>query len=562
MLLLGASAMGLLSTSCEGSATGGGPGAASGGAAVSSAGAAAVGGGAGTSANAAVQVALPLTRLTNVEYDRSVRDLLKLDAAQMMSAPSVGFPTDGIVEKYAVGDTVSALEVERAENAAERLAATALEHPERILSCDPVAVGEEACAKTFIVELGRRAYRRSLTDADKAQLFAQFQLGAANGKGWSDGIALVVQTLLLSNYFLFHVPALLDQASGSVVDVVDWEMASRLSYFLWGTMPDEELFAAAEAGKLRSADEIQSQAARLLADPRAKDAVNSFLEQTFEPSKVAAVNRDPLVYPEFNASLANALAESYRAFLDGAYATGTFDAFFRSPKLYVNAELAALYGIAGVTGASLLAVDAPASERLGILTQPGFLTLKGKFDRSDPIHRGVYIVKNLLCRTLPDPPPNALSQPPDPTLPQDTTRQQVVAKTAAAACLGCHGVINPLGFGLESFDAIGRYRTQEATASAGLLPVDASGSTTFDGAAQPTSWSTPIELANALAESHEARRCFAQNMYRFAHRRPADPADDAEIDAITSDFIAEGEQLQALVLRVVKSSAFNKRLIP
>ena len=511
---------------------------------------------------AAVAVALPLTRLTNVEYDQTVRDLLQLDAAQMTSAPSTGFPTDGIVEKYAVGDTVSALEVERAENAAERLAQTALEHPERILSCDPLSAGEEACAKTFIAEFGRRAYRRSLTDADKADLLAQFQLGKANGKGFNDGIALVVQTALLSSYFLFHVPALVDQPSGSVVDVVDWEMASRLSYFLWGTMPDDELFAAAEAGKLRTADEIQTQAARLLADPRAKDAVSSFLEQTFEPSKVAAVNRDPIAYPEFNASVANALADSYRAFLDGAYASGTFDAFFRSSKLYVNAELAALYGIAGVTGTSLVAVDAPASERLGILTQPGFLTLKGKFDRSDPIHRGVYIVKNLLCRVLPDPPPNALSQMPDPTLPQDTTRQQVVAKTAAAACQGCHGLINPLGFGLESFDAIGRFRTQEPTPSAGPLPVDASGSTTFDGAAQATSWATPIELANALAASHEARRCFAQNMYRFAHRRPASAADDAEIDAITSNFIAEGEQLRSLVLGVVKSSAFSKRRLP
>ena len=554
--------MGLLSTACESAVTPGGSGAASGGSTGASAGAAAVGGGAGVGPNAAVAVALPLSRLTNLEYDQTVRDLLKLDAAQIASAPSTGFPTDGIVEKYAVGDTVSSLEVERAENAAERLAATALEHPERILSCDPLAAGEETCAKTFIAEFGRRAYRRSLTDADKADLFAQFQLGVVNGKGFNDGIALVVQTALLSSYFLFHVPALPAQPSGSVVDVADWEMASRLSYFLWGSMPDDELLAAAEAGKLRSADDVQAQAARLLADPRAKDAVRSFLEQTFEPAKVAAVNRDPLAYPQFNASVANDLAGSYRAFLDGAYATGNFDAFFRSSKLYVNAELAALYGIPGVTGTTLVGVDAPATERLGILTQPGFLTLKGKFDRSDPIHRGVYIVKNLLCRSLPDPPPNALAQMPDPALPQNTTRQQVVAKTAAAACQGCHGMINPLGFGLEAFDAIGRFRTQETTLSAGPLPVDASGSTSFDGAVQPTSWSTAIELANALAGSHEARRCFAQNMYRFAHRRPANPADEAEIDAITAAFIADGEQLRSLVLSVVKSSAFSKRLIP
>jgi hypothetical protein len=519
-------------------------------------------GGAGGTVVAPLAVALPLNRLTNAEYDRSVRDLLKLDATQLQTPPSTGFPVDGVVEKYAVGDSVSALAVERAESAAERLAATALEHPERLLSCDPVAVGEEACAQTFIAELGRRAYRRALTDADKAELFAQYQFGRTNGDTFNDGISLVVQTTLLSTYFLFHVPALSSAAPGSVVQVVDWEMASRLSYLLWGSMPDDELLTAAETGQLRSKEQIQAQAERLLADPRAQDATQSFLEQTFEPSKVAAVNRDALAYPQFSATTAVALADSYRAFLNDAYATGTFDAFFRSPKLFVNQELAALYGFAGVTGTALVPVTAPATERMGLITQPGFLTLKGKFDRSDPIHRGVYIVKNLLCRALPDPPPNALAQPPDPSLPQDTTRQQVEAKTAAPACRGCHGLINPFGFGLETFDAIGRFRTEETTATAGLQPIDPSGSTSLDGATEPTSWSSAIELANAIASSSEARRCFAQNMYRLAHRRPADAQDELEIDAITSDFVASGEQIRALLLRIVDSPAFNQRVVP
>ena len=525
-----------------------------------SAGATSTGGGAGMAA-AELSLGLPLYRLTNLEYDQSVRDLLKLDATQLASPPSSGFPVDGVVEKYTAGDSVSALSVERAESAAERLAATALEHPERLLSCDPAVAGEDACAQTFIAEFGRRAYRRLLTEEDKAALLAQYQLGKTNGAGFLDGIELVVQTALLSTYFLFHVPTLRAEPSGTVVDVVDFEMASRLSYFLWGSMPDDTLLAAAEAGQLQSPEQIRAQAERLLADPRAQDAVRSFLEQTFEPSKVAAVNRDAIAYPEFNAGVASALAESYRAFLNDAYQTGTFDAFFSSPKLFVNQELAGLYGIPGVTGTGVVAVTAP-SERLGILTQPGFLTLKGKFDRSDPIHRGVYVVKNLLCRILPDPPPNALQQLPDATLPQDTTRQQVEAKTAAAACKGCHGIINPFGFGLEAFDAIGRFRTQEATATAGLLPIDASGSTMLDEASEPTSWSSAVELASAIASSHEARRCFAQNLYRFAHRRPSDAQDDAELDAITADFIASGEQISALVLRVIDSRAFSKRVMP
>lgn len=523
------------------------------------AGGAATGGGGG--AGAELAVTLPLYRLTNLQYDRSVRDLLHLDPAQLATPPSSGFPVDGIIEKYAAGDSVSALAVERAESAAERLAALALEHPERLLSCDAALVGEDACAQTFIAEFGRRAYRRALSEDDRATLLAQYQLGKTNGDGFLDGIELVVQTALLSTYFLFHVPELSAQPSGSVVDVVDWEMASRLSYFLWGTMPDDALLGAAEAGQLRTTEQIRAQAERLLADPRARDAAQSFLEQTFEPSKVAAVNRDPLTYPEFNAGVATALADSYRTFLDDAYATGTFSAFFSSSKLFVNQELAALYGISGVSGSALVPVEAPA-ERLGILTQPGFLTLKGKFDRSDPIHRGVYVVKNLLCRALPDPPPNALQQMPDPSLPQDTTRQQVEAKTAAPACRGCHGLINPFGFGLEGFDAIGRYRTQEATAGAGLQPIDASGSTTLDGAAEATSWASAAELAAALASSREARRCFAQNVYRFAHRRPADAQDAAEIDAITGDFVASGEQLSALMLRVVDSPAFRRRVVP
>ncbi len=551
----------LASVACEGGASGGGtpmP--------TSAGGTSGIGGGAfggtGPATAAELKLALPLNRLSNAEYDRSVRDLLKLDATELSTAPSSGFPADAIVEKYALGDAVSALSVERAESAAERLAQVAIAHADRLVSCDPAPTGEEACAHTFIAEFGRRAYRRELSDTDRAELFAQFQVGRANGDRFEDGISLVIQTALLSTYFLFHVPALDDSATGSVVDVVDSEMASRLSYFLWGSMPDDQLLAVAQTGMLKTTEQLKAQAERLLADPRAQDAMRSFLEQTFEPSKVAAINRDPVVYPAFSATTATSLADSYRSFLNDAYATGTFDAFFRSPKLFVNEELASLYGISGVSGASLVSVSAPATERIGILTQPGFLTLKGKFDRSDPIHRGVYIVKNLLCRALPDPPPNALAQPPDASLPQDTTRQQVEAKTAAAACRGCHGMINSFGFGLEGFDAIGRFRTQEVTTSAGALPIDSSGSTTLDSAAQPTQWSSAIELANAVASSHEARRCFAQNMYRFAHRRRADAQDDAEIDAITGDFITGGEALRTLVLRVIDSRAFTKRLVP
>ena len=503
---------------------------------------------------------LPMNRLSTSEYDRTVRDLLQLDPADLMPLPSAGFPADDIIEKYAVGYTVSALEVERAEAAAERLGNLAMKHPERIVPCDPTP-DEDACANAFIDAFGKRAYRRPLTDDEKAELFATFQFGKANGTTFYDGAELVVQTALLSPHFLFHVPELGDASSGDTVDVTDWEMASRLSYFLWGTMPDDALFEAAENGDLRTEDDIAAQAERMLDDARAHQAIGGFLEQTFEPSKIEGANRDPAIYPEFSPAVATSMASSYRTFLDDAFwQGGTFDDFFGSRKVFVDQTIAPILGFDGVTGDVMVAVDAPADQRLGILTQPGFLTLKGKFDRSDPIHRGVFILKSVLCRSLGDPPANASSTPADPDLPKHTTREQIEAKTADVACQGCHGSINPLGFGLESFDALGRFRTSEAT-DIGDVSVDPSGTGAFDGEAE-TSWSSALDLATDISTSREARRCFAQNLYRFANPRGSVADDDAKIDDITDGFVDDGESMHSLVMRVVASPAFTKRLVP
>jgi hypothetical protein len=436
---------------------------------------------------------MPLRRLNRREYNNTVRDLLGLDLQPASEFPvdkdsTFGFTRSGIV---------ATLDAELLQTAAESLAAAA--NIAGLVGCD-VATGDEACARAFIESFGLKAYRRPLTTEEIDRLLALFtSVRTAVGSSFEDSIRAVLEGILQSPGFLYRwelgnaAPTL----EGAVAKLNGYEMASRLSYFLWRTMPDQALFDAAAAGTLASEDEIRTQAERMIVDTKGRTAISSFFNHWLATTteEIAFRNKSPELYPEFDTALQTAMAAETEAFaasviFDG---DGTFTSLLTATATSANGPLATLYG--ATTGA----LD-PA-QRAGILTRAGFLTVTGASDGSHPVKRGIKIYRDLMCKQL-IPPPGVEIPPPEPASAGGTTRERF-ARHAENECATCHLVIDPLGFAFEHYDGIGRYREMD---NGGV--VDSSSSTTLDGVT--VQFSDAVGLSQALAASAEVQACFAR----------------------------------------------------
>lgn len=494
---------------------------------------------------------LPLAHLTRDQYDRTVTDLLALDPGA--ARPSDGFPSDDLVEGFSMGLTVSPLLVEKQQGAAEALAATALVHPDRILPC---TTEDDACARTFVQTFGARAFRRPLAAAEEAALFDVYAFAREGGaRPFLEGIGLVIEAALVSPQFLYHWPDDAGAAPGDLVVIGGHELASRLSYFLWGTMPDASLFEAAAAGQLAGPEGVEAEARRMLRDPRARATTQVFFRELLGVGDIGAINRDPAAFPEFDADLAHDLQASLEAFLDDAvWSGGRYDDLFTSRRAFMNARLASFYGVSGELGDELVPVDLDPGTRLGLLTQPALLAKLAKFDQSDPIRRGVFLRRKILCQELGDPPPNVDFNVPSPAAePAKTTRERFEAHTAQEQCRGCHDLIDPLGFALETYDALGRYRTTENGA-----PIDATGEIMgTEGANGEVSGG--VELADRLVSSPDGRACFVEHWLRYAVRRGATDGDACALDALGAAFDESDGNIEDLLVRIVTSEAFRTR---
>ncbi|WP_437681448.1 DUF1592 domain-containing protein [Sorangium sp. So ce131] len=496
---------------------------------------------------------LPLAHLTRDQYDRTVVDLLALDPDE--ARPSSGFPADDAVEGFSLGLTVSPLLVEKLHGAAEALAARALEHPERVVPC---ATEDDACARAFVQTFGARAFRRPIAAAEEAALLGVYRAAREGGaRPFLEGVGLVIEAALVSPQFLYHWPDDEGAAPGDVITLRDHELASRLSYFLWGTMPDDALFQAAAEGRLRTPEDVEAEARRMLDDPRARETTAAFFRELLGVDDIGAINRDPEAYPELDAALAQDLEASLEAFLDDAvWSGGTYDDLFTSRRAFVNARLADLYGVEGELGDELSPVELDPETRLGLLTQPALLAKLAKFDQSDPIRRGVFLREKILCQELLPPPPSVEFNVPTPAAePAKTTRERFAAHTSQPACQGCHGLIDPLGFALETYDALGRYRAEENGA-----PIDATGAiVATEGADGEVDGG--VELAARLVSSVDARACFVEHWFRYAVRRGGAGGDACALESLGEAFEAEGGDIRSLLVRIVKSEAFRTRRV-
>jgi Protein of unknown function (DUF1588)/Protein of unknown function (DUF1592)/Protein of unknown function (DUF1595)/Protein of unknown function (DUF1585) len=491
-----------------------------------------------------------LQRLTSRELDRTVADVLG-DASHAY-ALRLGATDEliGAKQRYFRARSANAVWAEGAVLAAEEVAQTAAAKP----GFSACAGDERMCARQFIMQVGRRLWRRTL-NVDEIESTLSLYDVARTDASQSEAVATVLQSLLSApHFFFFQQPS----AEGSLGGTV---LAEQLASTLWQQAPDVELLNAAEIGTLDSAQGLQDQVARLLADPRADDTFAVFLKAWLAPEKVATIDealaqatRQPEVYSLFKSPGNGADGLAYGAALDSflraeaRVETGTFENVMSSPKVAVNEAVARNLGLPVASTLELRSTESP--RRRGILGQPAVLMAFGRFESSDPVHRGVFLLRHALCNDVPPPDANVNT-----TLPAaeafNTTRDRFVAATKNGSCAGCHALINPLGFAFENFDAVGKFRTTEnshavdARATLLLLP----GAPQVDGLG---------ELAQQLAQDPVVRSCVARQFTSWALRRSVTNAEYCAVRNRAAPFFSGPGALKNLITALISSDGFAR----
>jgi len=486
---------------------------------------------------------MALRRLTHSQYNHTVRDLLGDE-----TRPADRFPKEDFVHGFtnqAEGQPVSPLLAEAYARAAERLARAAFRGGDSrgLVPCRLEAAG---CRGEFIRTFGRKAFRRPLDEVEARRYVALF----AQEKDFLSGAQVVVETMLQSPHFLFHL------APGA------YGVASRLSYFLWDTLPDEELFQAAERDELDTPAGVERQVTRMLRDSRAQDALDEFLAQWMRFDRLRNALRDRRLFPEFTAELvAGMTEETRRLFRALVWEDGDFREFFTASYSYLSPELAKLYDLPAPREPWGRVEFAPDSERAGVLGQATFLALTSKPAETSPTERGLFVREHFLCQVVPPPPAGVnTTLPPVTDEKPMTTRERLQIHLSNPACSGCHSLVDPVGFGFEKFDAVGKHREKQLVT---IFP-------TFDETStkrkvQPTEYKLDIEadgdvlglkdgrfksprqLGEILASEPGCQKCVVKMLFRWANGRPEEPEDQPLIEVALERFRQSGFKFRELV---------------
>jgi hypothetical protein len=425
----------------------------------------------------------------------------------------------------------------------------------RIFLCQPASQAEEsACARRILSQLARRAYRRPVVDADLADLMPFYNEGRSAGS-FESGIQLALERLLVSPQFLFRIerqPA--DALPGKAYRVSDLELASRLSFFIWSSIPDDELLDVAIRGELKKPDVLERQTRRMLTDPRSEALITNFATQWLFLGDIALKEPDPLLYRHFDESLRRAMARETELFLDSILRSDrSVLRLLDADYTFLNERLAEHYGIPNVKGSDFRRVTLPEeSPRQGLLGQGSILTLTSYPTRTSPVLRGKYVLENLLAAPPPPPPPNvpALDTAGEKRGETRTLRDAMVQHRKNPACAGCHTAMDPIGFALENFDAVGRWRDRDAGKAidaSGVLP----GGVPFDGVngLKRVLLSRPEPFVGALTEK----------LTMYALGRNVQYYDMPAVRKIVHDSAKRDYTFASLVQGIVNSAPFQMR---
>jgi hypothetical protein len=491
-------------------------------------------------------------RLTSSQYANSVTDLL--GAGVPIGALDPDQLTDGFVSIGSSAVVSSSSGVGLYEGAGDAAAAWLFADATRAaaaLACVPKTATDTACASQAIAALGLRAYRRPMTADETTRLVTlATTLAGQPGGTMAIGMQYAVSAILQSPNFLYRVElGAPSAADGGRLKYNSYEMASRLASALWNTVPDSMLLDAAAKDSLSSADGVTAQAKRMLADPHTHLGLAAFIDDLYALHYLHDAQPDPTLFPTFTPTLRTAMQTELEMRVEDMVLTtrGDFLSLFDSKTTFVNDELATHYGLPTVGNSGFRKVDIPAdSPRAGILGSGAILAGLALPERTAPTRRGKFIRETLLCQTIPPPPSNVVPQLPPTTDATETMRNRLSVHRAAASCAACHALTDPLGFGLENFDAVGKYRTLENG-----HPVDATGDLNgakFDGLAQ---------MGTVLRNAAVSGPCFVSKLYMNAQSRDAVERDATILDKLATDFAASGNKADQLLLSLVSSEPFR-----
>jgi hypothetical protein len=500
-----------------------------------------------------------IRRLTKSEYGNTLHDLLGVDPAVAAELPDEVFG-----EGYL--NTLSPLQSEQYLGIANEVLARVLAPKgapptavQKRIFGEPPAPGSDlrAAARTVAQSLARRAYRRPPSEAEVEVLLGVFDLARANQLDYPASLRLMLKAVLVSPQFLFITPAQEAEPGKGIVPLDDYQLASRLSYLLWSTMPDPELSALADNRTLHEPAVLQAQVKRLLADPRSRALFDGFGAQWLGLGGLDDKTFDTAKFPQMTAEMRAAMYEEARLFFESIVRENrSVVSFVDSDYTFLNGTLAALYGLEkAVTGPEMRKVTLSDANRGGILGMPAILATTSFPNRTSPVKRGVWVLEQVLGEEVPPAPPNVppLEKQDKKAVENLTLRQRTELHRTNAVCANCHKILDPIGFGLENFDAIGRWRDQDDTGGA----IDAAGE--LPGGKH---FAAPKELkAIIAARKDDLARNLTQKLLSYALCRQLEGYDEIVVDHLMETIAKDGYRMQTLISEIVTSYPFvNQRI--
>jgi hypothetical protein len=493
-----------------------------------------------------------IRRLTNVEYGNTLHDLVGVEASVAQELPDE-------VSGGGYLNSLSPLQTEQYLGIANEVLERIPEAVQNRLLGEQPAKGAELkeAAKTVARSLARRAYRRPPSDVEVDTLVSVFDLGRANKLDYTESLRLMLKAVLVSPQFLFITPAKEAAAGEKIVPLDDYQFASRLSYFLWATMPDAELSALADQGKLREPAVQKAQVKRMLIDPRSRALFDGFGAQWLGVGELKSQTFDKEKFPKMSGEMRSAMYDEARLFFESIVRENrSVVGFVDSDYTFLNGTLAKIYGLEKtVTGSQMRRVKLTDANRGGILGMPGILATTSFPNRTSAVKRGVWVLEQVLGQHVPPAPPNvpALEKQDQKTVANLTLRQRTELHRTNAVCNNCHKILDPIGFGMENFDAIGRWRDQDDTGGR----IDAAGE--LPGGKH---FSTPKELKAIIAtRKDDLARNLTEKLMSYALCRQPESYDRIVVDQMMKIITKDGYKMQTLIAEIVMSYPFTNRSI-
>jgi Protein of unknown function (DUF1592)/Protein of unknown function (DUF1588)/Protein of unknown function (DUF1595)/Protein of unknown function (DUF1587)/Protein of unknown function (DUF1585) len=514
------------------------------------------GGGTTSTASSKPEVGvMTIRRLNRTQYTNTLGVLTgtKTDPGAKFPADDLSFGFDNIGEAL----TVQPLHIELFEQSADAVLTELFALPAtdanrtKVLGCD-AQTGGHACVVSTVSAFAERAFRRPVTEAEITPFVSIADSFTMTGGKAADGLKLALKGVLLSPHFLFRVELDPSPTSKDVHRLNAYELATRLSYYLWSTMPDAALFASAKSGALTTDAGLVTEVSRMLADPKAQALTSDFAGQWLNIRRVGAVKPDAGTYPTFSAQLAADMeTESYMMFTELLATSRPITDVLNSDFTYVNKALATFYGMTPPPGDGFVKVPLAGSHRTGFLMQASFLTLTSNPTRTSPVKRGKWVLEQLLCSPPPPPPPGVKFDL-DANAGGQSVRARLEAHRAKEPCHTCHALMDPIGLSFENFDGVGAYRTADQYG-----PIDATG--TLQTAAGEVTFNGAEQLLPLVSKDERLAPCVAEKVLTYAVGRGFTTDDAIALKNVLTATNTSGQGLRGLVGSVAMSESFKSR---